>query len=312
MMFDGAAVAIGSDEAAALQLRGPGVAPEQAVLVNAAGEWMLFNKADGTLLNGDPLARQDSRMLSNGDRLEIGECAITCVFDGVRPGRNATGAASGAETGQLESAKVFEESMRTVENSYYFTIRGGEQSDSQVPIDTTVIVIGWDKMGEHISFDTKTIFLPRALVRKDWKGVTVRSLDENALSVNGKVLNLVEAPQSLHDNDRLALAWNESFSGDNRPTLVFHEPAMYAAISSINVPPPEEPPTDPSEPDADGATSGPSRPDAGAAARDGRSSSGRRYFGHFAASELLLMVVMTLLAAGMVFFLLVVYIWPVR
>jgi pSer/pThr/pTyr-binding forkhead associated (FHA) protein len=82
-MFDGPIVTIGSDDACTLRLNDAAAAPEQAVLIVENNQWMLFNKADGTALNDEPLAREARCSLADGDELRVGEHVISFVFNEV-------------------------------------------------------------------------------------------------------------------------------------------------------------------------------------------------------------------------------------
>ena len=70
-LFDDEIVTIGSDPAATLCLTDPSIAPEQAIVIKEDGRPLLINRAPGTLFNGEQLAREARRTLSEGDRIEI-------------------------------------------------------------------------------------------------------------------------------------------------------------------------------------------------------------------------------------------------
>lgn len=74
--FTGPIVTIGSDSSASLSLNAPGIAPEQAIIINEDGHVLLINRADGTILNGEALPREARRPLAQNDRLSLGAYVI--------------------------------------------------------------------------------------------------------------------------------------------------------------------------------------------------------------------------------------------
>lgn len=80
-VFDGEIVTIGGDASASLHLPARGVAAEQAIILNEDGRLLLINRAEGTELNGEPLAREARRPLSGGDTLRIGPYTVTLAHD---------------------------------------------------------------------------------------------------------------------------------------------------------------------------------------------------------------------------------------
>src|SRR5918992_5760815 len=89
--FHGPILTIGSDPAANLHLDDRAVAAEQAIIIGGDEEPPLFiNRAEGTLLNGEPLAREARRPLSDGDTISIGPYRISLeAGNGFRPGAPA-------------------------------------------------------------------------------------------------------------------------------------------------------------------------------------------------------------------------------
>lgn len=85
--FDEPIITIGSDPGASLHLEDPGVAPEQAIIIGGEDEPPLFiNRAEGTQLNGESLAREARRPLSEGDTIFIGSYVISLgTGNGFRP-----------------------------------------------------------------------------------------------------------------------------------------------------------------------------------------------------------------------------------
>jgi pSer/pThr/pTyr-binding forkhead associated (FHA) protein len=86
--FDEPIITIGSDPGASLHLEDSSIAPEQAIIIGGEDESPLFiNRAEGTLLNGESLAREARRPLSDGDTIFIGSYVISLeAVNGFRPG----------------------------------------------------------------------------------------------------------------------------------------------------------------------------------------------------------------------------------
>ncbi|HEX8284508.1 MAG TPA: FHA domain-containing protein [Pyrinomonadaceae bacterium] len=328
-------ITIGADPACTVALNDPAVALEQAVLIVEKSQWLLINKAPGTSLNGEPLAREARRPVATGDTLGARDHVINVVYAGpllpdspasrpesggprdpTAPPRGAGGTderrsptttapATESENPTRNFAKILE-GLRTVEDSFYFVVEGGAQAGRRVTIETTAMLLGWDQSGRDISFEAGTIATPRAVVRKDWRGVFVQPVGGEAISVNDEG---VDSERRLRDGDRLKLSPHAPARGAAEPYLIFHEPATLAVLDSLYQPKPE-PVVAAREPAAGGAG------DAETRASPPRSlagffSTGRKYFGYFTLLDLLMMCVATLATAG-IFFLVLIYLKPVR
>ncbi|MDQ3806355.1 MAG: FHA domain-containing protein, partial [Acidobacteriota bacterium] len=134
--FDAEIVTIGSDPASSLALPDPRVAPEQAIILSEGGRLLLINRAEGTRLNGEPLAREARRTLSEGDALQIGPFSVRLA-----PGQDEEGGERRSPTPVTREAEAPPEgppaaeadarprsfaaildSLRTEEDSFYFEI----------------------------------------------------------------------------------------------------------------------------------------------------------------------------------------------
>lgn len=70
-------ITIGNNPAASLCLNGSVLSPEQVVIVNLETGPKITNQAEGTFLNGEMLALNESRLLKDGDLLDIGTYRIS-------------------------------------------------------------------------------------------------------------------------------------------------------------------------------------------------------------------------------------------
>jgi pSer/pThr/pTyr-binding forkhead associated (FHA) protein len=331
--FDGPMVTIGSDDACTLCLNDSALAPEQALLIAEKNRWLLFNKADGTALNDEPLAREARRSLSDGDELRVGTHIISfALSEGGADGHGAPAAEDAprpdtpggraapptqasppqnptheTETPRRNFAEILE-SLRTIEDSFYFEVEGGAQPSRRVTIEAAVMPLGWDTTGRNISFETATIATPCAVVRKDWSGVFLQPLGAGAVTVNGE---RVEAERRLRDGDRLLLTSRGTGGPARGPDLIFHEPATLEALNSLyrqSAPAALDAPAEESKAGDDQETPAPSPKDA---RRPRLFDPSRKFFGHFTLLELAFMCVATL-AAAVVVFLVLIYLMPTR
>ena len=323
----GGITTIGSDPSATLRLSDPRVAPEQAIILDEGGQLLLINRAEGTLLNGESLAREARRTLSPGDRLAAGPYEILLAPGGAdtpleqKGGRSgederapstAAGAAGapdspaearGPEAGApAKSFAAILDSLRTEEDSFYFLVETAG-ARSRVALEGTETVVGWDETGRRISCDAARVASARAVVRKDWGGVLVLPLSAGALYVNGET---VEAPRRLRNGDRLTLLPTPGGAGPEESFLVFHEPASLVVLDTLlpqKMPPPVSPAADLAPASAEALA--PATAAAAPARRhQGLFAPGRRYFGYSTPAEVLVMVCGTLVAAAIIFLIL--------
>ena len=77
-------ITIGNNPAASLCLNGSVLSPEQVVIANLETGPEVTNQAEGTFLNGKMLALNESRLLKDGDLLDIGTYRISVFLSTVK------------------------------------------------------------------------------------------------------------------------------------------------------------------------------------------------------------------------------------
>jgi sulfur carrier protein ThiS len=329
--FDGPIVTIGSDPAASLHLDDRAVAAEQAIIIGGDEESPLFiNRADGTLLNGEPLAREARRPLSDGDSISIGPYVISLqTGNGFRPGAalpelgtDAPDAHAGpavrdrgeapappeetapvpATTAQPTSFAAILDSLRTEEDTFYFQVETATAGRRRVAVEGAGMLLGWDWTGQNVVCgDAGAIMTVRATVHKDWSGVVLQPEEAGAVSVNGEP---VEAARRLRNGDRVMLRPAAGSAGLDtaRNFLIFYEPASLVVLDSLlppqQLPPPVAPP--PSAQD-EAAALVPATTTPAVRTPVHPTLTARRYFGYFTLGEVALMACATLAAAFIIF-----------
>jgi pSer/pThr/pTyr-binding forkhead associated (FHA) protein len=323
-------ISIGSDAAATLSLRGAEIAPEQAVIINEDGRLLLINRADGTTLNDQLMAREARRPLAHGDRLGIGDYVIMLVpvdapaasgagaqtgtlSEPLTPGADTTtppaethdatarGASPNGNERPPRNFAAILDTLRTEEDSFYLLVEGGPDDGRRVRLESLEMPLGWEETGQRIAFEAGKVLAPRAVLRKDWTGVVVQSSGVGLVAVNGEP---VEAARQLRNGDRLTLVPTVNTTAQNQAILIFHEPASLMVLDSLlpqKLPPPVA--LQPAAPDtglvsqasAGAATLEP------AAGRPAHQGATRRYFGYFTRGEILLMITGTLVTAAIIF-----------
>lgn len=341
--FTGPIITIGSDAAtASLVLRGAGIAAEHVVIINEDGHMLLINRAEGTALNEELLAREGRRPLVHGDNLRIGDYLITFVFPSayesvqiarqietprtpapqsrealldatepktsktsIAPPRTAAISGNGEEQAQSNFASILD-SLRTEEDSFYFLIEGGLHNQRRVTIGSAEMPLGWDQTGQILAFDAGTVTTLRAIVRKDWSGVIVQTQSAGTVAVNGEP---VESTRRLHNGDRLMLVPTANTAAQNQSFLIFHEPASLVVLDSL-LPQKLPPPVPLQSPEEMAATLGqtttspPPTKTAIARADKATTAPAKKVFGYFSRTEILIMLTGTLFMATIVFLLL--------
>jgi hypothetical protein len=333
--FDGPIVTIGSDPAASLHLDDRTVAAEQAIIISGDEESPLFiNRADGTFLNGESLAREARRPLSHGDSISIGPYVISLqTGNGFRPGAalpelgsGATDAnaeravrdtgeapalpdeAAPATTQQPTSFAAILDSLRTEEDTFYFQVETATAGRRRVPVEGAGMLLGWDWTGQNVVCgDAGAIMTVRATVHKDWSGVVLQPEEAGAVSVNGEP---VEAARRLRNGDRVMLRPAPGSTGldQARNFLIFYEPASLVVLDSLlpsqQLPPPVAPPPS-AQDEATAAALVPAPATTPAVRTPARLPlKVRRYFGYFTLGEVALMACATLAAAFIIFLIL--------
>lgn len=286
--FDAEIVTIGSDPSCTLCLSGGGVAPEQAALIlDEEGRLLFINRADGTLLNDEPLAREALRPLADGDTFHIGPYSLRLSLNHGGPAAPSPAEGQGttplqrqaprqapapddyaapatqreaqlppppppppAAHGQSAHGKSFAsilDSLRTEEDSFYFQVETAG-GRRRVPVEGAEMMIGWDETGQRISCEALRVVAPRALVRKGWSGVVVLPLNAGTLSVSVNG-EPVETARRLRNGDRLTLLPTAVAADPEQNFLVFHEPASLVVLDSL-LPQQLPPPVAPAPPPA--------------------------------------------------------------
>ncbi|HEX8720763.1 MAG TPA: FHA domain-containing protein [Pyrinomonadaceae bacterium] len=334
--FDGPIVTIGSDPGASLHLEDLSVAPEQAIIIGGEeGEPPLFiNRADGTLLNGEQLAREARRPLSDGDSISIGPFVISLqTGNGFRPGAAPPGLESDApqadagraapvtrethappddaappKTQQPTSFAAILDSLRTEEDTFYFQVETATAGRRRVPVEATGLLLGWDRAGQNVACGYGVaVETVRAVVLKDWSGVVLQPEGAGAVAVNGEP---VEAARRLRNGDRVTLSPVAGSSGPDaaRNFFIFYEPASLVVLDSLlpaqQLPPPVAAPPPAGREDAAAALVPAPSPPPAVRAPHGRPPAARTYFGYFTLGEVALMACATLAAAFVIFLIL--------
>ncbi|HLM58980.1 MAG TPA: FHA domain-containing protein [Pyrinomonadaceae bacterium] len=339
--FDGPIVTIGSDPGASLHLSDPAIAHEQAIIIGGDDDAPLFiNRAEGTLLNGEPLAREARHPLSNGDTISIGPYRISLeAGNGFRPGAPVPGLGSRAEgeadeggrapntretpappdaesepkrginQSQPTSFAAILDSLRTEEDTFYFQVETATAGRRRVPVEGGVMLLGWDRTGQNVACgDAEAVAAVRAVVQKDWSGVVLQPEVAGAAAVNGEP---VEAPRRLRNGDRVTLLPVAAAAAhdSSRNFFIFYEPASLVVLDSLlppqQLPPPVASPA-PAEPEgAQAAALVPAPASPPEVRRPARVPlAARTYFGYFTLGEVALMACATLAAAFVIFLIL--------
>lgn len=326
-------VTIGSDASATLRLAGANVAPEQALIIveAAASPPLLINRAPGTTLNGETLAREIRRPLADGDHLGIGDWRI--IFDLSDPS-NANGsrltskgdaaghtveltndlppvapppapAAVAKRAGEPKSFASILNELRTEEDSFCFEIETGAQAGTRLVIDAAETIVGWDAAGERVVVADAVgeSAVERMIVRKDWTGVVVEARGgAGALRVNDAGVN---DPRRLRDGDRVTIGPASEDSAAGGATLVFREPASLVVLDSLlpqKLPPPVvNSPASAAPAAVAPADHAPAAPPEVAERRSPMVVLRKKYLSYFSRTELLVMALGTVIAAVIIF-----------
>lgn len=223
-------------------------APEQAVIIREDDHIKLINSAEGTQLNGRMLSREAIHPLADGDEINLGNHIIFVVeeetnilsekaaleisrnlerptddfdYDDKR-GEKPADIGGAAKTSRNFAAVL--DTLRTEEDSFYFTVKNGEKETGRVPLEQAEMPIGINSRGE-LSFVIEEISNLFAVVRKDWSGILLESQQRNSVFVNGET---VETPRRLRNDDCV------NFSTPNGGFfLVLHEPSLLVALEPM-------------------------------------------------------------------------------
>jgi hypothetical protein len=310
-IFDENMFTVGSDTANNLVVSE--VASEQAVIVREGDFLTLINRADGTRLNEQVLLREAFHTLTDGDEISFGKYIIS-VFDDALNSTSETAKHQSRQRlkvvkeqtilpvphTQFQPEKIAEElptprsfadildTMRTEEDSFYFTIIEKDTETERIPLEQAEIPIGASSKGK-IAFSIEQISTLYAVARKDWSGILLESQRRNSVYVNDEV---VETTRRLRNDDRVCFAAPTKFS------LILHEPSSLVALESLL-----------SARVAENGTrfGGLAAANSGAteneSALENQNNSllERRFFNHFSFTEIVTMIIATLIGAVLFF-----------
>jgi hypothetical protein len=258
-VFDGAMFTVGSDATNDLVING--AAAEQAVVVREGDSLTLINSHDGTLLNGEGLRREAIHPLSHGDEISVGNYTVTVIEDEDQSneseflptreiahsreesnenmnrasgdGENLPARAEdssvrvkpvGSETKTAGSFAAVLDTLRTEEDSFYFSVVSKNRETARVALEQTEIPLGADEKNQ-IVFDIKRMAVVFGVVRKDWSGIVLESNRKGAVFVNNEPLD--SQSRRLRNDDRV------SFAAPIDSALVLHEPSLLVALEPL-------------------------------------------------------------------------------
>ena len=256
-VFDGSLFTIGSDAASTIVL--PKAAAEQAVIVQEREHLTLFNRSEGTILNGQNLRRESMQPLASGDEIQIGEYVIgyvSDVFSGDNGDNRANAAVNAApkdifatteniavaqfpeikrenkpELPTKKNARNFADvlnTLRTEEDSFYFIVENGTQENRRIPLEQTEMPLGLNAKGEICGAAAEIAAL-YAILRKDWSGIIVETQRSGAVFVNDEP---VTTTRRLRNGD--IVSFNNLRQNDKTaPFLKLHEPSSLVALESL-------------------------------------------------------------------------------
>jgi hypothetical protein len=196
------------------------------------------------------------------------------------------------------------DSLRTIEDTYYFSIESGSQTGLRIPLEghTVELPLGLDSSKRNVCFNPESIAVLCAVLRKDWSGVQIIPQDKGSIRINGEVVSSV---RPLRHGDRLELCKRSRKSaGAMDSLLVFHEPISLRVLPSL-LPQKHHPPNAVSQ-SAQGPLDDPARhPALAPQALPNRPRPYQKlHFGLFSKGQIGLMIICTLVGAAAVFFIL--------
>lgn len=297
--FAGPLVSIGSDQFAALRLRGPGIAAEQAIIITIEdGAPLLINRAPGTQLNGARLARETQQPLADADRLVMGAYLIECrwyesVGESLADAEPATAPPAAARDAVTSFEQVLDK-LRTSDDSFHFQLDDGARLILEG--HAAARQLGWNASAQVALEGAERLVAACALVRKDWSGVFIEPNGHSRITVNGEPLHGV---RQLRHGDRLACI---VAAGPQQPmrraNLIFCEPVSLTVLDNLLAGVALPAPVIASEPSIE-AFATVNKQD-----RAAPGTATKEYFGAFTMFELLLMALGTFIGAALVFLLL--------
>lgn len=118
--------------------------------------------------------------------------------------------------------------LRTEEDSFYFTVENGRQENRRIPLEKTEMPLGLNAKGE-ISGAVEQITALYAILRKDWSGIIVEAQRRGAVFVNDET---VATTRRLRNGD--IVSFNTLRQNDKTlPFLKLHEPSSLVALESL-------------------------------------------------------------------------------
>ncbi len=263
-VFDGSLFTIGSDAAGTIVL--PGAAAEQAVVIQEEAHLTLFNRSEGTALNGQNLRRESMQPLASGDEIRIGVHVIEYVAE-TAPAENPFNRVNAAAVPDIyattkdipvahlvpkpapkpptaaaerreadpeppkKNARNFADvlnTLRTEEDSFYFVVENGSQENRRIPLEQTEMPLGLNARNE-ITGAVAEINVLYAILRKDWSGIVIEAQRGGAVFVNDEALTTT---RRLRNGD--AVSFNAARLNDKTlPFLKLHEPSSLVALESL-------------------------------------------------------------------------------
>lgn len=222
-----------------------------------------------------------------------------------RDSQPESGATPQNQTGERKNsfASILD-SLRTEEDSFYFSIETGERMAGRIRVEAAEMLLGWDATGEGITSELLKVSAPRAVVRKDWSGVVIHAHGgKGTVQVNGTE---IEEAQRLRNGDRVTFTPANPRTA-NATVLIFHEPASLVVLDSM-LPqklPPVRSASHGSLAVANAAVTtneqSTRNENAAAKAKGKRTGVARKYFGYFTGLEVIVMILGTLIAATIIF-----------
>ncbi len=270
LVFEDLLITVGNGIGSTLYLDDSQIADEQLVLILEDNQTVLVNRAEGTFLNDEPIAREVRIDVQNGDEIQIGlhtisflkvnykiksplfaqtvsspqvrivdEVAITPEIlpklekNGNGNGNKTNGHNNGNATdNDLKPQKSFADILSSLrkEEDRFYFQLESPDGAERLPIEKDEIVVGWDLTGRILSSDPNVVVMPRVSIKKDWSGVMVYPQNKESVWVNGE---LTENPRRLKNNDKLTFLSAFSSGPQKNVWLEFCEPAALVEINSI-------------------------------------------------------------------------------
>jgi hypothetical protein len=114
------------------------------------------------------------------------------------------------------------------DETFYFTIEGGNQSGVNIPIEQAEMLIGWDSTKERICYQPGQLSIVCAMVRKDWSGVILQPFGQAIVLVNNETIT---GPYRLTTGDILIMPKQEN--DQTNVKLIFHEPESLVMLETL-------------------------------------------------------------------------------